>query len=255
MHSISHGPSKMTVLSDAIRKGRRYLPPRAEMLLRAAKSRRAIPGFYAPGRELSALVPTGKLAIDAGANVGVYSYWIARAAHNLLAFEPQPRLAERLASSGIRGLTVHNYALSDCEGVAELHVPRALHSRASLRTLRGPVDIVEVPLITLDSFGLADVGFFKIDVEGHEEPLLRGAEETLHRSSASVYIEIEERHNQGGLDRIVTWFAELGYTDVQFRQHGAMHPFRQFDLERDQLLQQPGTAAYANNFLFTRPSR
>ena len=31
-------------------------------------------------------------------------------------------------------------------------------------------------------------------MEGHEEPLLHGAEETLRRSSASVFIEIEERH-------------------------------------------------------------
>jgi FkbM family methyltransferase len=243
------------LLRDAVRRGLRYLPPRVELLLRAARHRRAVPGFYAPGRELSALVPVGKLAIDAGANVGDYSYWIARSASELVAFEPQPRLANRLAACGIHGLTVHNVALSDADGVAELHVPRSHGGEASLRTLDVPVDTVQVPLTTLDSFELADVGFFKIDVEGHEEPLLHGAEETLGRSSASVYIEIEERHNPGGLVRILTWLADLGYTDMQFRQHGAMHPFAEFDLERDQLRQQPRTPAYANNFMFMRPSR
>jgi FkbM family methyltransferase len=224
------------------------------MALRAARSRRALPGFYAPGRELSALVPAGKLAIDAGANVGAYSYWIARSAGEVVAFEPQPALAKRLAASGVHGLTVHNVALSDADGVAELHVPRS-RGEASLRTLDVPVETVQVPRNTLDSFELANVGFFKIDVEGHEEPLLHGAEETLRRSSATVYIEIEERHNPGGLARIITWLADLGYTDVRFRQYGAMHPFAEFDLERDQLQQQPRTAAYANNFMFTRPSR
>jgi FkbM family methyltransferase len=226
------------------------------MALRAAKTRRPFLGFYAPGRELSALVPTGKLAIDAGANVGVYSYWIARSASEVVAFEPQPRLAKRLAASGIPGVTVHNVALSDADGVAELHVPRSSYSGiASLKELDVPANTVQVHLATLDSFELADVGFFKIDVEGHEEPLLHGAEESLRRSSATVYVEIEERHNPGGLARIQAWLADLGYTDVQFRQHAVMHPFAEFDLERDQLQQRPRTAAYANNFIFTRPLR
>jgi FkbM family methyltransferase len=243
------------LLHDAVCRGLRYLPPRVELLLWVARSRRKFPGFYAPGRELSALVPIGKLAIDAGANVGVYSYWIARTANEVMAFEPQPVLAKRLAASGVRGLTVHNCALSDSDGVAELHVPPSALGEASLRTLDVPVDAVQVPLTTLDSFELADVGFFKIDVEGHEEPLLHGAEETLRRSSATVYIEIEERHNPGGLARIRSWLAGLGYTEVQFRQYGAMHPFAEFDLERDQLQQRSRTPAYANNFMFTRPSR
>jgi FkbM family methyltransferase len=243
------------LIRDAVRRGLRYLPPRVELILRAARNRRALAGFYAPGRELSALVPVGKLAIDAGANVGNYSYWIARSASKVMAFEPQPLLAKRLAACGIHGLTVHNFALSDADGVADLHVPRPSHQgEASLRQLDVPANTIQVPLATLDSFELANVGFFKIDVEGHEEPLLHGAEETLRRSSATVYIEIEERHNPGGLARITSYLADLGYTDVQFRQHGAMHPFAEFDLERDQLQQRPRTAAYANNFMFTRPS-
>lgn len=242
---------EITVLRDVARRAAGFLPARSELLLRVARSRRALGGFYAPGRELSALVPKGKIAIDAGANVGVYSYWIARSASAVAAFEPQPRLAKRLAASGIRGLTVHNVALSDAVGVAELHVPRA-HGEASLRDLDVPVDAIQVPLTTLDSFGLTDVGFFKVDVEGHEESLLHGAEETLRRSNACVYIEIEERHNSGGLSRIVAWLADLGYADVQFRQRGAMHPIAEFDLERDQLQQKPRTPMYANNFMFRR---
>ncbi|STZ42263.1 methyltransferase FkbM [Mycolicibacterium gilvum] len=147
---------------------------------------------------------------------------------------------------------MHNCALSDEEGIAYLHVPRSSNGEASLRTLDVPTETFEVPLSTIDSFGLIDVGFFKIDVEGHEEALLRGAEETLRRSEATIYIEIEERHNPGGLDRITAWLADLGYVHAQYRQHGAMHPFASFDLERDQLAQQPQTPAYANNFLFTK---
>lgn len=244
------------MLRAVARRGVGFLPPKAEMFIRATKTRRPFLGFYAPGRDLTAMVPPGKLAIDAGANVGVYSYWIARAASKVVAFEPQPVLAKRLAGSGIPGLTVHNVALSDATGVAELHVPRSsYHGIASLRELDVPAETVQVPLTTVDSYELSDVGFFKIDVEGHEEPLLHGAEETLRRSNASVYIEIEERHNPGGLGRISSWLADLGYSHIQFRQHGSMHPMEQFNLQRDQLDEKPRTAAYANNFLFTRTPR
>lgn len=243
------------MIYDAVRRGLIRLPPRVEVLVRAARNRRALAGFYAPGSELSALVPRGKIAIDAGANVGSYSYWIARSASEVVAFEPQPRLAKRLTHSGIRGLTVHNCALSDTGGVAELHVPPPSHQgEASLRALEVEASAIQVPLATVDSFELSDVGFFKIDVEGHEEPLLHGAEATLKRSDASIYIEIEERHNRGGVSRIASWLADLGYTDVKFRQHGKMHPFADFDVQRDQLEQRPRTAAYANNFLFRRPA-
>lgn len=249
---LTKGMTNLSVVRDAVRQGFRYLPPRVELSARVLRNIRRLPGFYAPGPHLSALVPEGKLAIDAGANVGLYSYWIARAASEVAAFEPQPLLARRLGASGIRGLTMHNCALSDTMGVAELHVPRNSNGEASLRTLDVPTITVQVPLRTIDSFDFSDVGFFKIDVEGHEEALLRGAENTLRRSDATLYIEVEERHNPGGLARITDWLAGLGYVNVQYRQNARMHPFSDFDLERDQLRQQPQTAGYANNFLFTR---
>ncbi|MBI5340279.1 MAG: FkbM family methyltransferase [Mycolicibacterium rufum] len=198
------------------------------------------------------MVPKGMLAIDAGANLGVYSYWMAQSASAVVAFEPQPRLAKHLERSKIPKLRVHNVALSDHAGSAELRIPRA-HGEASLRHLDVPADTVDVPLRTLDSFDLKGVGFMKVDVEGHEEPLLHGAERTLQQNSPMIYIEVEERHNPGGLSRIVSWLEVLGYTQIQYRQHGVMHPFEEFDLERDQLKQQPQTAAYVNNFLFSRP--
>lgn len=68
------GWGRVTLLRDVARRAAGYLPARSELLLRVARSRRGLGGFYAPGQELSALVPKGKIAIDAGANVGVYSY-------------------------------------------------------------------------------------------------------------------------------------------------------------------------------------
>src|SRR6266568_3035020 len=51
--------------------------------------------------------------------------------------------------------------------------------------------VVEVR--TLDSFEFSDVAMIKIDVEGHEEAVVAGAEETIRRCRPSLLIESEER--------------------------------------------------------------
>ena len=56
------------------------------------------------------------------------------------------------------------------------------------------VETIRVPLRTLDSYNLSNIGFIKIDVEGHELDVLRGAEVTLRRDQPNLLIEIENRH-------------------------------------------------------------
>ena len=53
------------------------------------------------------------------------------------------------------------------------------------------VKTVVAPMRTLDSFQLTQVGFIKIDVEGHEEAVLRGGLATLKREMPNLMIEIE----------------------------------------------------------------
>ena len=87
-------------------------------------------------------------------------------------------------------------------------------SLGSLSDLAVPDEIVsscyEVELRTLDSYGFEDVAFIKIDVEGHEEAVLAGAGDTLVRAKPVLLIEIEERHNPGGLDRIAKRLSRIG---------------------------------------------
>jgi FkbM family methyltransferase len=44
-------------------------------------------------------------------------------------------------------------------------------------------ETIDVPTITLDSLGLTNINFIKIDVEGHEEQVLRGAVKTLKENN------------------------------------------------------------------------
>lgn len=227
------------------------LTAKLALSIRVRANRRTLYGTYAPAAALVALVPTDRMAVDAGANFGVYCWFIAQAAPQVHAFEPQPHHFARLRRAEPANVTIHPEALSDHDGVAQLHVP-TLDGEASLRELTVPATSVDVTLRTLDSYGFTDIGFFKIDVEGHEEALLRGSAQTLGRSNATVFVEIEERHNPGGLTRIVEWFASLGYDEVTFLREGVLHPFVGFDLARDQAQARIGTANYVNNFVFRR---
>jgi FkbM family methyltransferase len=227
-----------------------HLPARLALAVRVAANRPKLFGIGAPARRLVELVPPGKVAVDAGTNFGVYCYFIAQAAAKVHAFEPQPHHVRRLRSCMPKNVVVHAEALSDHEGVAELHIPTR-DGEASLRDLGTASTTIQVPLRTLDSYDLSDLGFVKIDVEGHEETLLHGGIETLRRSNATVFIEIEERHNPGGIARIVEWFAAIGYTDVHYFGQGRLHPFADFDVARHQA-GVPGHGDYVNNFVFRR---
>ena len=232
------------------------MPPKTVMWLRGEKNRRELFGLHAPAKVLSDLVPSGRPVVDAGANVGLYAYWLSKNASVVHAFEPHPRVFAQLQAAAGPKIHTYNVALSDEPGTALLHVPPAGLGEASLipHAERGQeIEVVPVELRTLDSYRLSDVGFLKVDVEGHEEPLLRGARETIIASRPVVFMEIEERHAAGSVDRITEWMqAEANYTDVSFMCNGAFYPLAEFDLNKHQLryVETPSSPNYVSNFLF-----
>jgi len=131
---------------------------------------------------LGQLVPAGSTAIDVGANRGYYAWALAGVAATVEAFEPNPVLARFAQTKLGSRVRLHEVALSDHEGVATLYVPRrasglSLHIIGNLGNVyaQDSVDQIQVRLATLDSYGLENVGFIKIDVEGSEMEVLAGA--------------------------------------------------------------------------------
>lgn len=133
------------------------------------------------------------LVYDVGANLGWYSVLMERLlgqSAEIYAFEPDPGnrglLEENLALNGARRVEAVDCALSDHEGRARLNRYRDVNlGRHSLGAVPEPVGSVEVRLQTLDGYaagrGLAGrpVCLLKIDVEGHEPEVVRGAQATL----------------------------------------------------------------------------
>ncbi|KND45100.1 FkbM family methyltransferase, partial [Streptomyces stelliscabiei] len=83
-------------------------------------------------------------------------------------------------------------------GVSSL-VRRDIHARA-----------LDVDCVTLDGLGLTDVGFVKIDVDGNELAVLRGASDLLARDRPALFVELEARIQP--IAPVVDLLTGLGYT-------------------------------------------
>jgi FkbM family methyltransferase len=159
--------------------------------------------------------------LDIGANIGAYSVLIATlpSMKNVYAFEPaQDTFGELIANARQNGnsgkITSHRVALSDKAGTVSFGVVSALSGansivETSIHASDKFSNRIEVPAVTLDEkVPLEDrIIVAKIDVEGHEMTMLRGAVNTLSKNKC--LIQIEDYQGEGaGLHKI---FAERGY--------------------------------------------
>ena len=130
-------------------------------------------------RLLKVLVDPRRKAIDAGANIGTYSYFLRKYAAGVWAYEPNPKLAAMLKAV-MPTVNVRQVALSDRPADLMFSVPIdsegiPSHELGSVaQDFSGQVQKFPVQCITIDSEALSDVGFIKIDVEQHEREVLRG---------------------------------------------------------------------------------
>src|SRR5271170_3100205 len=161
--------------------------------------------FFEPElRKLDELAPKDRGAVDAGVWWGPWSWWLARRVPRVDSFEPNPDFIARLASVMPKNVNIHPVALSNQSGRSNLWVPPGGVSgqgRASLEPqTRAGSDWKHQPVLTsrLDDFELGDVGFVKIDVEGHELAVLQGATDLLKTQRPTLLVEIEEHADRQG---------------------------------------------------------
>jgi hypothetical protein len=98
-------------------------------------------------------------------------------------------------------------------------------------------DVVAVEKARLDDTLGADVArvrFLKVDVEGHEDALLEGAERTLTEARPLILIEVEQRHRDAPVSQTFDRLFALGYTGFAVRK-SSLVSLDDFDLQRDQL--------------------
>jgi FkbM family methyltransferase len=194
------------------------------------------------------------MAVDVGANYGIFAEFLARYAQKVLAFEPLPDLARYLGRVLPANATVRNAALSDHEGKTVIRVPyghgAVYESLATVEpgnALDGhAVREIPVALTRLDDCVTEKVGFIKIDVEGHELAVLRGAQRVLREDRPNLLIEIEDRHNSESFAGVAALLSPLGYRCFHYKG-GQLHESALSGGGKDRAV--PGVI----NYLFLNP--
>jgi FkbM family methyltransferase len=202
------------------------------------------------------------VAVDVGANVGFYSEVLSRVARTVITLEPNGHCASWLRAVLPRNCQVVEKAASDRVSEEVLRIPlygrRLRESRGTIApdnqldnpAMRGiteqrvvcePLDRI---LAGLDLAGRR-ISFIKIDVEGHELAVLRGAGETLRTHHPALLVETENQH--GAPVREVFGLVEaLGYRG-QVLRGDALVPV---DAAGFLKLQENPSGRFINNVLF-----
>lgn len=122
--------------------------------------------------------------LDIGANIGTHTIFYTKHAPHVHAFEPNPLAFECLFHNLHDLAECYHVAVGDKEGWVGMSPPDKNYG--AMYTVPGH----EVRMITVDSLELTQCNFMKIDVEGDELAVLRGANETIHRFRPFMCIEV-----------------------------------------------------------------
>lgn len=166
---------------------------------RSSANYRSIRDDIYAARILSQL-PDNGVCIDVGSHMGTWLEHFAEKSppSHRIAIEPLPHLAKRLRKN-FPSVEVHEVALSDEPGTAsfihalDLEGWSGFHKQGYLGETR--TEEMSVAVDTLDRIvGDRQVSFIKIDVEGAELGVLKGATRTLRRCRPIVYFEMAHIH-------------------------------------------------------------
>lgn len=208
-----------------------WLPPRVATGAAAF----LYPRFEPELRRLADFCPPGGTAVDIGGWYGPWTRRLARRADHVITVEPVPHLAWLLRATVPPGVEVLQAAAADHSGTATLWLPPDGRGDRGVSSLvrRDAVHAtpLEVPCLAVDKLELTDVTLLKIDVDGGELPVLRGAHSTIQRCRPALFIELELRIQP--LAPVLDLLGTYGYTGWVLPGRDWM-PLTDFDLATHQ---------------------
>jgi FkbM family methyltransferase len=154
--------------------------------------------------------------VDAGANIGNHSLYFARYFRNVAAFEPHPlnfKLLE-VNTASISNIEVFPYALGSAPGTGVIQELDGNMGASSLHRKDNELGRWGIDIQVLDSWieVFFPVRLIKIDTEGHEFEVLRGARGVITRDWPLILFERSEGSDDfGDSNRAVNFLEELGY--------------------------------------------
>ena len=144
-----------------------------------------------------------RVCLDIGSNIGQWTRPLAKRFDSVVCFEPNPNFRECFKKNiQEKNVLLWPYGLSDKE-----HKAKQDFNSTVLQKEDGDIDCR-----TLDSFGLTNVDFVKIDVDGFEIPLLQGARRTLTENKPVINIEMKRRKRPDTVKKCESILKDLGYS-------------------------------------------
>ncbi len=181
-----------------------------------------------------------KASVDIGANLGMFTYYLARYSPKVFAFEPNPYPYRILKNVIDRNVKLEHAAMTDSSGDVELVVWRSSKGWTSNGAaidcnLDGAVDhtIVKVPGHRLDDLDLGEIGFIKIDTEGHELAVLNGSLKSIELYRPNLFVEVEYFRSQEKESEVFTLLKDLDY-DGFFLVDGVLTNISKFSADEFQ---------------------
>lgn len=173
-------------------------------------------------RTFTRLIRENSIVMDVGSYIGQYALLAAKYAPKgkVFALEPHPESFERLRRNIFRNKMENIFALRKAAGREAGFLPfeiSAQHSQSGLLPNQGPItDQVEVmPLKeVVERYSLEWIDLVKVDVEGAEGEVLRGADTILERFRPVVIVEMDRYREKVWGDSpelLCSMLGELGY--------------------------------------------
>ncbi len=150
---------------------------------------------------LQRIVNKDSIVLDIGANTGTYTLYLAHLARHVYAFEPHPDNFKQLHENTklLDNISLYDMALSDELGYNTLYIcptDNGMNRLYNSKWCKGGEKIEGIITITIDylyeklnRFDNNKISFIKIDVEGYEYHVIRGAVDTLQRDRPIIMME------------------------------------------------------------------
>lgn len=193
--------------------------------------------YESPLTYLDRFLKPGQVFIDGGANFGIYTVAASKIVDDsglVLSFEPSvesfPVLERNVEINQFHNVKLFKSALSSEEGTSRLyHIDNAPNSYSLNSDSKSDTTFEEVTTKTLDDImlreGIEKIDFLKLDVEGAEEEVLRGASSVLIQSKPKVLFEMGSRNSSniaGDPQGAWNYLQQFGYNFFKIQNNGEL---------------------------------
>ena len=153
-------------------------------------AKRGLPPIYQEYQRTRSLrlVRERKVALDIGANVGLWSKDLCEAFETVIAFEPVEQFIDCLKLNvPASNLDIRPIALGNEDTMIKMVITEnnTGHSHVDPYSIGSGT----IPMVRLDSIEFERIDYVKIDVEGYETELVKGAEQTFKKHKPIIMLE------------------------------------------------------------------